>query len=163
QPGGESARAGRALGRGVTDAAACGPTLAGGRPMTGWQLAAVGCSVLSVAVAFVLWAPATYRLVERGPWWLVVLAPAAPLAVAVLLAGRAGDIDPYIAYPLAGLLAVAGGNPIARTILAAARRADPFGVPPRPAPETVLRGGAWIGALERIAITVGVLVGSMEL
>lgn len=77
--------------------------------MTGWQLAAVGCSVLSVAVAFVLWAPATYRLVERGPWWLVVLAPAAPLAVAVLLAGRAGDIDPYIAYPLAGLLAVAGG------------------------------------------------------
>lgn len=71
---------------------------------------------------------------------------------------------------LAALAASAGlGAPLVGWVLDRARRkdapppADPAdpGADPRPekAPEDVLRGGTWIGVLERLAVTGAVLIG----
>lgn len=135
---------------------------------------------VSAAAGFCLWTRPAAGWLARAPWWLVVLVPAAPLAVAAAVAAAAGAVDdtvsPLLAYPLAVVAAVAGGNPSSRTILAAARRTDSappagYAVPQSgyaaPAagyagPASVLRGGAWIGALERIAICAAVFAGSAE-
>src|SRR5690606_12064873 len=67
-----------------------------------------------------------------------------------------GDTARQFAATLAVLASLAAGGPVAK---AALRLADPGtpAAPQGPARTSVLTGGSWIGALERIAVTVTLL------
>jgi len=102
----------------------------------------------------------------RRPWARPVLAAilAAVLAVAALLAWVGTDASDRlveIGALVAVLAAVAAGGPVATAVLAAA---DPsaVGVPGGPQDSDILRGGAWIGVLERAAVAATLLAGSAE-
>ena len=99
---------------------------------------------------------------RRSAWGAVSLVVV--LGVAAALAWRAGRVG--VAVEATGvLLAVAaaalGGGPVATAVL---RAADPDRGPSRrrASDPEVLRGGAWIGVLERTAIAVTVLAGFAE-
>jgi hypothetical protein len=86
------------------------------------------------------------------------------LAVAAALAWRAGRVGDGVST--AGLLlavgaAALGGGPVVTAVL---RAADPGAAPERrrASDPEVLRGGAWIGVLERTAIAATVLAGWAE-
>ncbi len=89
---------------------------------------------------------------------LVVLAVAAALA---LRTGRVGDWVENAGVLFAVAAAALGGGPIATAVL---RAADPDRGPSRrrASDPEVLRGGTWIGVLERTAIAVTVLAGFEE-
>ena len=89
---------------------------------------------------------------------LVVLAGAAGLA---LRTGRVGDGVETAGVLLAVAAAALGGGPIATAVL---RAADPDRGPSRrrASDPEVLRGGTWIGVLERTAMAVTVLAGFEE-
>jgi hypothetical protein len=98
----------------------------------------------------------------RGPWGALALTTL--VAVAAVLAWAAGSATERIeevAALAAVLAAVAGGGPVATAVL---RAADPaaVGVSGGPQDPEILRGGAWIGALERAAVAVTLLTGSAE-
>jgi hypothetical protein len=98
----------------------------------------------------------------RPLWGAVVLS--ALLAVAAALAWWAHPAVLGIAQgaTLAGVLtAVTGGGPVATAILQAADPAA-VGTPGGPQDPEILRGGAWIGAMERAAIAGTLLVGWPE-
>jgi hypothetical protein len=94
---------------------------------------------------------------RRPGWGAGVLAGL--LAVAAVLAWAAGPASDGVgegAVVAAVLAALTGGSPVATAVL---RWADPTaaGVQGGPADPDVLRGGAWIGALERAAIAATLL------
>ncbi|HEY0506891.1 MAG TPA: hypothetical protein VGD12_02405 [Blastococcus sp.] len=98
----------------------------------------------------------------RTPW----IGAALPvlLAAAAATAWAGGDASDGLAEAaaVAGVLAaVVGGGPVATAVL---RAADPaaVGVPGGPQDPEILRGGAWIGLLERAAIAATLLAGSAE-
>ena len=103
----------------------------------------------------------------RPPWGAALLAVL--LIVAAALAWIAGKTPEGIAQGAvvaAVLAAVTGGGPVATAVL---RAADPHGaatgrqpvagepVVPSPSDPEILRGGAWIGVLERAAIAGALL------
>jgi hypothetical protein len=97
------------------------------------------------------------------PAWAAVL-PGALLVAAGALSWIGGDAPDGLveAASVAGLLAaVAGGGPVATAVL---RVADPAaaGVSGGPQDPEILRGGAWIGVLERAAVGAAILAGSAE-
>jgi hypothetical protein len=99
------------------------------------------------------------RVRSRWALFLAVL-----LAVAGALAwvgGNATGTLVEMAAVASVLAAVAGGGPIATAVL---RAADPaaVGVSGGPQDPTILRGGAWIGVLERAAVAVSLLARSAE-
>jgi hypothetical protein len=61
-----------------------------------------------------------------------------------------------LAVTLTIVASLAAGGPVAKSVLRLADRGTPA-APQGPARTTVLTGGAWIGALERIAITTTLL------
>ena len=75
--------------------------------------------------------------------------------------GGASNTVEETAAVAAVLAAVLGGGPVATAVL---RAADPaaVGVTGGPQDPAILRGGAWIGALERAAIAATLLAGSAE-
>jgi hypothetical protein len=89
---------------------------------------------------------------------VVVLAVAAGLA---LRAGRVGEWVETAGVLLAVAAAALGGGPVATAVL---RAADPDRGPSRrrASDPEVLRGGTWIGVLERTAIAATVLAGFAE-
>jgi hypothetical protein len=89
---------------------------------------------------------------------VVVLAAAAVLA---WRAGRPGDVVATAGLLLAVGAAALGGGPVVTAVL---RAADPGSGPERrrASDPEVLRGGAWIGVLERTAIAGTVLAGWQE-
>jgi hypothetical protein len=98
----------------------------------------------------------------RTPWGAVLLAGL--LATAGALAWAGGDAAEGIAEGAtvaAVLAAITGGGPVATAILSAA---DPraAGVGGGPQDPEILRGGAWIGVLERAAVASTLLAGSAE-
>jgi hypothetical protein len=98
----------------------------------------------------------------RPPWGALFLAVLLALAGALAWAG--GDASaPIVETAAVGavLAAVAGGGPVATAVL---RAADPaaVGVTGGPQDPTILRGGAWIGVLERAAVAATLLAGSPE-
>ena len=89
---------------------------------------------------------------HRSAWPAAVLVVA--LAVAALLAWRAGPVAQGLAQAVVALgvlAAVTGGGAVATAVL---RLADPTSAATAggPGDPEVLRGGAWIGVLERAAI-----------
>jgi hypothetical protein len=99
---------------------------------------------------------------RRPAWGAVVLAGL--LAVGTALAWAAGSAPEGVVQgsALAAVLAaVAGGGPVATAVLQAA---DPAatGVAGGPQDPEVLRGGVWIGLLERAAVAGTLLVGWPE-
>jgi hypothetical protein len=98
----------------------------------------------------------------RPPWGAAVLCVL--LAVAGALAWAGGDPSDGVtesAAVAAVLAAVLGGGPAATAVL---RAADPaaLGIPGGPQDPDVLRGGTWIGLLERAAVAATLLAGSAE-
>jgi hypothetical protein len=86
------------------------------------------------------------------------------LAVAAVLAWRAGRATSgtvQLADVLAVLAAVVGGGPVASAVL---RSADPTSAAAAggPGDPEVLRGGAWVGVLERAALAGTLLAGWPE-
>jgi len=86
------------------------------------------------------------------------------LGAAAVLAWRAGepsDLLVAIGVVAAVLAACAGGGPVTTAVL---RAADPSGAGVRggPSDPQVLRGGAWIGVLERTAVAATLLGGFGE-
>jgi len=67
-----------------------------------------------------------------------------------------GTVERRLAAALAVLTAVAAGGPVAKALLRLADRGT-LAAPQGPARTTVLTGGAWIGALERVAVTTTLL------
>jgi hypothetical protein len=98
----------------------------------------------------------------RPPWAGAVLAVL--LAVAALLAwtgARAGSVAVQAGTVLGALAAVTGGGPVATAVL---RAADPTSAAAAggPGDPEVLRGGAWIGVLERATVAGTLLLGWTE-
>jgi hypothetical protein len=98
----------------------------------------------------------------RTPWGAVVLGLLA--AVAALVAWLAGALPDRLEQAVAlsaGLAAIVGGGPVTTAVL---RAADPAATGVRGGPQDpeVLRGGAWIGLLERAAVAAALLAGSAE-
>lgn len=98
----------------------------------------------------------------RPPWAALFLVLLLALAGALAWAGgNAPTVITEAAALGAVLAAVAGGGPVATAVL---RAADPaaVGVTGGPQDPAILRGGAWIGLLERAAVAATLLAGSTE-
>ena len=98
----------------------------------------------------------------RPPWGAAVLTGLLGVAAVVAWTAdeRSGGLDEGMTVA-AVLAAVLGGGPVATAVL---RAADPaaVGVAGGPQDPAILRGGAWIGALERAAVATTLLLGSAE-
>lgn len=124
---------------------------------------------MSAAVVVLLSAAAVLGLVltvrderVRTPWGAVVLGVLT--GAAGLLAWLAGDASDRLEEAVAlaaGLAAIVGGGPVTTAVL---RAADPAATGVRGGPQDpdVLRGGVWIGLLERAAVSGALLAGSTE-
>jgi hypothetical protein len=98
----------------------------------------------------------------RAAWASALLGGLLALAGAMAWAGGgAAEGLAEGAAVTAVLAAITGGGPVATAVLAAA---DPraAGVGGGPQDPDILRGGAWIGVLERAAVAVTLLAGSAE-
>jgi hypothetical protein len=115
-------------------------------------------AVLVVAGALLTPHSDSRRSALGAAFLVVVLAVAAGLA---LRAGRVGEWVETAGVLLAVAAAALGGGPVATAVL---RAADPDRGPSRrrASDPDVLRGGAWIGVLERTAIAATVLAGFAE-
>jgi len=76
---------------------------------------------------------------------------------------RSDDLRPWV-VALCAAVSVLGGGPVAMATLRLADPGDPAatGARPGPADPDVLHGGAWVGVLERTAVTASLLTGSLE-
>jgi hypothetical protein len=89
------------------------------------------------------------------------------LAATAVLAAVPDDIDTddrglvTVVVALAGVVAVAGGGPVTTWVFGFVDRGEPVAGSMELA-GTVLRGGAWIGALERLAVFAGLAAGFPE-
>ena len=121
----------------------------------------------SVLVVLGVTAALGLGLTARGETWRPVWAGpllAVLLAVAGGLAWAGGDAPDGLAEGIvvaAVLAAITGGGPVATAVLAAA---DPraAGVTGGPQDPEILRGGAWVGVLERAIVAASLLAGSAE-
>ncbi len=98
----------------------------------------------------------------RPPWGAAVLA--ALLAATAVVAWAADEPSTGLLQGstiAAVLAAVLAGGPVATAVL---RAADPaaVGVAGGPQDPAILRGGAWIGVLERTAVAAALLAGSAQ-
>jgi hypothetical protein len=134
--------------------------------MTASGTAATGL-VIAVLVLLGLTAVLGLLLAARGErvrrvWGAVLLALF--VAIAAFLAWLAADVSESLvawAAVAAVFAAIAAGGPVTTAVL---RAADPsaVGVAGGPQDPDVLRGGAWIGILERAAVASALLAGSAE-
>ncbi|MGY1604990.1 hypothetical protein [Geodermatophilus sp. SYSU D00815] len=121
-------------------------------------------AVLVLVSLTVVGGAALTALGERfRPAWTAAV-PVLSLGLAAVLAWAAGPPSDGVlraTVVLAFCAAVAGGGPVATAVL---RSADPTdaGAAGGPADPEVLRGGAWIGVLERAAVAGTLLAGWPE-
>jgi hypothetical protein len=99
----------------------------------------------------------------RAIWPPVSALALAAAAVVAAVADEisSGRVETTVLVALAGLLAVVGGGPVTTRIFAIIDRQDAVPQTLDQAGE-VLRGGAWIGALERLAVFAGLAAGFPE-
>jgi hypothetical protein len=130
-------------------------------------LALLGFAVVASALGWttagrVIWPPVSLALLA-----------AAALVAAVADDLADGRVTVTVLVTLAGLLAITGGGPLTTRIFAFVDRAEGAAAAPRETPDgasldrvggagDVLRGGAWIGALERLAVFAGLAAGFPE-
>ena len=122
--------------------------------MTSLEFLLLGALSAGSVTAVLAWS----RHLPKAPQVVLAALATAALVVAVLgvhFSGRTrGDVQEWVALA-ATVLAVVGGGPVVVAVFTLLERSSPSG-----AQEGVgqgMRGGAWIGALERLAI-VGTLV-----
>jgi hypothetical protein len=99
------------------------------------------------------------------PFALVLLATTGVVAAVSDELDTSGREVATLAVVLAGVTAVLGGGPLTVRVFAAVDAADhPAGADPHPIETAgaVLRGGTWIGALERGAVFASLAVGMPE-
>jgi hypothetical protein len=124
--------------------------------------------VLSSGTALPAWLP--HAAGRRHVWWVSPAAAAVALAAAAAVAASVPTPDGAVSglvVSVAVLAAVVGGGPVTVAVLRLAshpigaegqdRRGEP--VPSEPG---VLRGGAWIGLLERAGVAATLLAGWPE-
>ena len=117
-------------------------------------------ALLGASLVFALMAWSPYGRAVGVPLSVLCLAAAAVVA-AIAEELTAGRVATTVLVALAGSLAVVGGGPATTRIFAIIDRRDDT-------PQTldrageVLRGGAWIGALERLAVFAGLAAGFPE-
>jgi hypothetical protein len=122
---------------------------------------------VAVLVLLAVTAAAGLILTARGErlrplWGAVALSMLLAAAAALAWFARPAVVGVAQGATFAGILAaVTGGGPIATAILKAADPAA-VGVAGGPQDPEILRGGAWIGAMERVAIAGSLLVGWPE-
>jgi hypothetical protein len=120
-------------------------------------MALMAFAILAAVVAWTsplarrIWAPASF----------VLLLAAGALAATVGEEVAIGDGQLVLILTLGGLLAVAGGGPLTSLVFDLVDRRE---LPAESMQEAghVLRGGAWIGALERLAIYATLVAGWPE-
>jgi hypothetical protein len=132
---------------------------ASGTAATGLGVAVLVLLGLTAALGLVLAARGERVRHFWGALVLVLL-----VAVAAGLAWVAGGVPDRlveVGAVAAVFAAIAAGGPVTTAVL---RAADPsaVGVPGGPQDPDVLRGGAWIGVLERAGVASALLVGSAE-
>lgn len=123
---------------------------------------------------FLVMALMTFGVVAAGVAWTSPLARRiwAPASLALLVAAGAvaatvgpevdiGDGQALLIVALGGLLALAGGGPLTSLVFDLVDRREPPAESLESAGQ-VLRGGAWIGALERLAIYATLVAGWPE-
>lgn len=110
----------------------------------------------------------------RTIWPPVSMAALAAAALVAAVADEitAGRVATTVLVTLAGLIAVVGGGPVTTRVFALADRSDRHARSDRSDPADdedsvsgagdVLRGGAWIGSLERLAVFAGLAAGFPE-
>lgn len=137
--------------------------------------ALVALAVLMIG-SLALWTPVA-AAAEDLPWWAVAAGVPAALGIVAIVAAAAEGTAAGAAHDVAVVLGVAvavlGGGPVATALLRGAESAGFAGPSREPSrsedapPGTVagavvdngLRGGLWIGALERAAVAACLLIG----
>jgi hypothetical protein len=122
---------------------------------------------IAVLVLLALAAAGGLLLTARGervrpPWGAALLAVLTVVAAALAWMADNAPEGPLQGVIVAAVLAaVLGGGPVATAVL---RAADPgaVGIAGGPQDPAILRGGAWIGVLERAAVAAALLAGSAE-
>ncbi|MDX6371967.1 MAG: hypothetical protein QOD98_955 [Nocardioidaceae bacterium] len=99
----------------------------------------------------------------RSVWPPVSMTALAAAAVVAALADElsADRVEMTLLVAVAGLLAVAGGGPLTTRIFAIVDSGQPA-VDSITNAGAILKGGAWIGALERLAVFAGLAAGFPE-
>lgn len=145
--------------------------------------AVLGGYTLLTIICAALWHPWVHGWLDRRPWWVGLGIPSVGLGAVALAAaalpGNQTDVTVAMAAVLSVVLAVVGGGPVTMALLRGAESSHlpgttdvpgisrPTGVELAttrfgPPVGEVLRGGAWIGILERAAIAVSLLAGVHE-
>ncbi len=135
--------------------------------MTGVNLLLIGALAAGSVAALLAWS----RHLPKAPQVALAAFAGAALLVAVLdvhFTGRArGDVQDWVAV-IGVALAVLGGGPVTVAVFTLIDRSGTIpgpGQAPAGPTDTVgegLRGGAWIGALERLAIVATLVAGWPE-
>jgi hypothetical protein len=99
----------------------------------------------------------------RGVWPPISIAALGAAAVVAAVADElsAGRVEVTVLVAVAALLAVLGGGPVTTQVFAIVDRGQPVGDSVTNA-GAILKGGAWIGALERLAVFAGLAAGFPE-
>lgn len=112
-----------------------------------------------VAAAAIAWRSALTRRIW-APASLLLLVAAIAVAATVGPEVAVGDGQRVLLVGLGGVLAIAGGGPLTSLVFDLVDRREPRTELEQAG--SVLRGGAWIGALERVAIYATLVVGWPE-
>lgn len=119
---------------------------------------------LGVAASAIAWTSPLARRIW-APVALALLLAAGAVAATVGAEVAIGDAQAVTIVALGGLLAVAGGGPVTTLVFDLVDHRDPTAVTSSGSLDHaghVLRGGAWIGGLERIAIYGALVAGWPE-
>ncbi len=118
-------------------------------------LALLGFALVAGALG---WSPS-----GRSVWPPLSVVGLAAAAVVAAVADElsAGRVEVTVLVAVAGLLAVAGGGPVTIRIFTVVDRGQPA-VDSISDAGAILKGGAWIGALERLAVFAGLAAGFPE-
>lgn len=126
--------------------------------MNGWIVATVLLAAI-VPVAVAGWAAPRSRLLAGLVVGLFVVAALVAVTLADPIDTRAGQA---MVVTVCGLVAVAGGGPVTTGVFSLVDDGHPEAERSVSAAGEVLRGGAWIGALERLGVLVLLLAGWPE-
>jgi hypothetical protein len=121
-------------------------------------------ALLGAAVVAALWGWTANGSRIWAPCAAVLLAAAGLVAALPERVTAPGHQGVTALVVLAGALAVAGGGPVTARVFALVDRQHEAGAEPNEVAQAgaVLRGGAWIGALERAAVFVSLAAGQPE-